>query len=83
MEVNLMVRTQVLLTEHQHAVLKELSSQSGLSLSELVRRAIEKMLAEQKRSKTESALGLLGAFSGGPTDVAENHDHYLWGIEAE
>ena len=78
-----MVRTQVLLTEHQHAVLKELSTESGLSLSELVRQAVEKMFAERARAGRESVLDLLGAFEGGPADVAENHDHYLWGGEPE
>lgn len=78
-----MVRTQVLLTEHQHAVLKELSNESGLSLSELVRQAVERMFAERARGRRESVLGLLGAFEGGPADVAENHDHYLWDGEPE
>ena len=78
-----MVRTQVLLTEHQHTVLKELSRESGLSLSELVRQAVEKMFAERPRTRRESLLGLLGAFGGGPVDVAENHDHYLWGGNQE
>lgn len=78
-----MVRTQVLLTEHQHTVLKELSRESGLSLSELVRQAVEKMFAERPRTRRESLLGLLGAFEGGPVDVAENHDHYLWGGNQE
>jgi len=78
-----MVRTQVLLTEHQHAMLKELSSESGLSLSELVRQAVEKAFAERARTRRESALGLLGAFAGGPADVAENHDRYLWGGDPE
>lgn len=78
-----MVRTQVLLTEHQHAVLKELSTESGLSLSELVRQAVEKMFAERERGRRKSMLDLLGAFEGGPPDVAENHDHYLWGGDSE
>jgi len=76
-----MVRTQVLLTEHQHTVLKDLSRESGLSLSALVRQAVEKMFEERTRARLTSIDSLLGAFEGGPSDVAENHDHYLWGGE--
>lgn len=78
-----MVRTQVLLTEHQHAALKELSRDSGVSLSALVRQALDRMLSQRDLSARESAVALLGAFAGGPMDVAESHDHYLWGGEGE
>ena len=74
-----MVRTQVMLSEHQHQQLKLMSKENGVSLSELVRQAIDGMFANQKKDKRKSMLDLIGAFEGGPDDVAENHDHYLWG----
>ncbi len=74
-----MVRTQILLTEHQHRFLKELSSETGASLSALVRQAVETLRAEQRAPSLDRARKLLGSFSDCRTDVAENHDHYLWG----
>jgi hypothetical protein len=74
-----MVRTQILLTEHQHRVLRDLSGKTGESLSALVRQAVDKLLAERDAAPSDRALALLGRFVADRTDVAENHDHYLWG----
>ena len=78
-----MVRTQILLKEHQHLVLKELSRQRGVSLSELVREAVDSLLQQEQRSTVERAKALLGEFAADRSDVAADHDRYLWGEDAE
>lgn len=72
-----MVRTQILLSEHQHAVLSDLSKRSGLSMAELIRQAVESMLAQRERAASDQALELLGTFTADRTDVSANHDAYL------
>jgi len=73
-----MVRTQILLDDHQHVILKEFAREQGVSMSALVRQAVEQMLTAQRRSDRERAFALLGAFDADRTDVSENHDRYLW-----
>ena len=76
-----MVRTQVILTEDQHRFLKELSQETGDSLSSLVRQAVEGLRQRQERT-TERAIDLLGAFEADRDDVSERHDeHFAAGAE--
>jgi len=72
-----MVRTQVLLSEHQHAVLRDLSRKTGQSLAELVRQAVQTMIEQRDHSARERAVALLGSFVADRTDVSQNHDRYL------
>jgi hypothetical protein len=75
-----MIRTQVQLTEEQAQALKKLSAQTGLSIAELIRRALTPFLrdglngAEERRRR---ALAISGRFHSGHTDIAEEHDKYL------
>ena len=73
-----MVRTQILLADHQHVVLKELAQAEGVSLSSLVRQAVGRLLVERRRGDKGRAAALLGAFEADRTDVSANHDRYLW-----
>ena len=41
-----MKRTQIYITENQHKQLKELSDKTGLSISEIIRRAIDRGFSE-------------------------------------
>ena len=75
-----MIRTQVQLTDEQAQALKALSAKTGLSIAELVRRALVPMLrdgltgdAERRRRATE----IVGRFHSGKTDIAREHDRYL------
>ncbi|BDG19084.1 hypothetical protein TthSNM11_12870 [Thermus thermophilus] len=74
-----MVRTQVQLTEAQWARLKAKARAEGVSLAELVRRAVERFLEEEEgyEDKARRALLALGRFASGQGDVSEAHDRYL------
>jgi hypothetical protein len=77
-----MVRTQIELTERQARRLKALARQSGLSLAEVIRRCVEKGLAEQRADRSalyERAARLVGRFADrrGARDLAAKHDRYL------
>ncbi|BAW00776.1 CopG family transcriptional regulator [Thermus thermophilus] len=74
-----MVRTQVQLTEAQWSRLKAKARAEGVSLAELVRRAVERFLEEEEgyEDKARRALLALGRFASGQGDVSEAHDRYL------
>ena len=61
-----MVRTHVQFTRQQLDALRELSTATGKSVDELVR-----------KQQIDCALGVLGKFSSGPKDVSVHHDRYL------
>jgi predicted DNA-binding protein len=76
-----MVRTQVQLSEEQVSRLKAKALEEGTSLAELVRRAVERYLAEEENGGYEErarrALEAVGRFASGAKDVSEAHDRYL------
>jgi predicted DNA-binding protein len=72
-----MVRTQISLTEEQHRFLKILSKESGRSLSELIRQAIEQM-RKLESSQRKQAASILGQFKADKDDISSKHDEYLW-----
>ena len=73
-----MVRTQIQLTERQACALKELAARRGVSLAELVRQGVERILVDaDQKDKRRRAAAVLGSFDAGPTDVSVNHDLYL------
>jgi hypothetical protein len=66
-------RTQILLEEDQHAFLKEYAERVGLSLSEVVRRAVEELRARVDTPE-ERLLACLGAHRADRPDVSVGHD---------
>jgi predicted DNA-binding protein len=76
-----MVWTQVRLSADQVARLKARALEEGVSLAELVRRAVERYLAEEEgggyEERARRALGAVGRFASGAGDVGEAHDRYL------
>jgi hypothetical protein len=76
-----MVRTQVQLSADQVARLKARALEEGVSLAELVRRAVERYLAEEEgggyEERARRALEAVGRFASGTGDVSEAHDRYL------
>jgi hypothetical protein len=75
-----MVRTQITLTEEQHRRLARVARARGVSMSELVRQAVDATVAdedEEVRRKWERAKQVFGAFNSGIPDIAERHDDYL------
>ena len=78
-----MVRTQISLTQHQHAFLKEAALLDGVSLSELVRQAVDKLIAGRSQASTDSTRALIGALKSGVADISVNHDRYLAEVRGE
>jgi Arc/MetJ-type ribon-helix-helix transcriptional regulator len=76
-----MIRTQVQLTEEQYAALKAASSAEGVSVAELIRIALDRLLetrgATGLKERTERAIAAAGKFRSGIGDLAERHDEYL------
>ena len=76
-----MVRMQVQLTQTQLEAVRRAADRQGVSQAEVIRRALdaylERPLPTSRRVLRERARAAIGAFSGGPPDVALRHDHYL------
>jgi Arc/MetJ-type ribon-helix-helix transcriptional regulator len=76
-----MVRTQIQLTDEQAARMKSMAAKKGTSMAELVRQAIDILLAKgADRSDSDlrsRALQAAGRFHSGRHNVARNHDGYL------
>ena len=75
-----MIRTQVQLTEAQLAALRRLAEVRGTSLAELVRMAVDDLVARgpdhAERSRAR-ALAVVGGFASDQEDVSRRHDDYL------
>ncbi len=77
-----MIRTQVQLTEDQHRRLRRIAADEGVSMAEIVRRALENALAQRDRSledRYRAAADLVGRFRDREEvdDLSSNHDRYL------
>jgi hypothetical protein len=76
-----MVRTQIQLTEDQAARMKAAAARKGVSMAELIRQAIEMLLARGgERSEGElriRAAEAAGRFHSGLKTVAVDHDSFL------
>lgn len=77
-----MIRTQIQLTEEQAKTLKQMSREQGKPIAELIRSSIDRyirsdgpLVSDEERRRR--AIALVGAFSSGVGDIAENHDKYL------
>ena len=81
------IRFQMFMEETQKEALEKLQQDSKVSVAELVRMAIDKFLSEYRRKKKlsvedeiEELLSIVGICKGGPKDLADKHDKYLYGI---
>ena len=77
-----MVRTQIQLTEPQARRLRAQAREHGLSLAEVIRRYVEKGLADESPDRTalyDRAARLIGSYRdrAGKRDVSGKHDRYL------
>jgi len=76
-----MVRTQVQFTEEQLAQLRRLAAEKGVSVSELVRRGVDRVLREERSPDRKElmarALEVAGKYDSGLTDIGRRHDDYL------
>jgi hypothetical protein len=70
-------RTIVQLREEQAEALAELAMERGVSISELVRQGVDRMLADANREeKIARFMSMAGSVSG-PGDMGRRHDDYL------
>lgn len=82
-----MKRTQIQFTEKQLQTLRELAAQRGVSVSSLVREAVETYAKAEvptsRDQKTSRAIAAAGRFRSGTCDVSRRHDQYLVDAYAE
>jgi len=81
------IRFQMFIEETQKEALEKLQQDSKVSVAELVRMAIDKFLSEYRRKKKlsvedeiEKLISIVGICKGGPKDLSDEHDKYLYGI---
>ncbi|MEA3308123.1 MAG: ribbon-helix-helix domain-containing protein [Chloroflexota bacterium] len=80
-----MIRTQIQLTEVQSRGVRKLAQREGISMAEVMRRAINHWLRtygdasiSEKRQRAVAVVRELdGIFHSGHSDISVNHDAYL------
>jgi Arc/MetJ-type ribon-helix-helix transcriptional regulator len=76
-----MIRMQVQLTEAQVSLLRQQAARARVSVSALVRQAVDDWTTRPEtpgdRSARTRAIAAAGRFASGRTDVAQRHDDYL------
>lgn len=81
-----MRRKQIYLDDASERALKRLAAQTGRSEASLIREALQRYLGaggdHDDDDPFEKLIGLV-ADETGPDDVAEEHDHYLYGAPKE
>ncbi len=80
-----MRRKQIYLDDASERALKRLAARTGRSEASHIREALQRYLAsgsEQTDDPLERLIGLVDD-DAGPDDVAEEHDHYLYGAPKE
>jgi len=82
------VRFQMFIDENQKEALERLQHDYKVSVAEIIRKAIDRLLTEYtakeerplRDSMAEKLLSAAGACKGGPKDLADGHDKYLYGM---
>jgi hypothetical protein len=76
-----MTRTQIQFTSEQIAALREQAAQLGVSISDIVRRAVDSWVRTQPGATPDElrrrAMLAAGKFGSGRSDIADRHDAYL------
>jgi hypothetical protein len=67
---------QVYMRKDQLQALRTLAQKRGVSMAELVRQGVDKLLAEVS-VKEDPALDIIAIFDSGLGDLAEKHDEYI------
>jgi hypothetical protein len=78
---DVMVRTQIQLTEAQAEKLQRLARERKVSMATIIRESVDVTLANEitisDRERRERAKNIAGAFRSGLPDVGKEHDKYL------
>lgn len=73
-----MIRTQIQLTEEQAHALKQLAAQQRISMAELIRQGVDRIIeGSDREEQRRRALAVFGRYRDQATDVSGNHDRYL------
>ncbi len=76
-----MIRMQIQLRKSQTLALRKMAAEQGVSIAELIRRALDQTLNARAplsgRRHMERLRTRIGRFDPGIKDLAERHDHYL------
>jgi len=77
-----MVRTQIQLTERQARELKRIAAREGVSMAEIIRRAVDSKIKQGGvevpwEERVRRAMAVMGKFQSGIRDLSVNHDKYL------
>lgn len=74
-----MVRTQLYLTKRQHEALRRGAARAGLSMTELVRRLIDRQFVRStgREVSKEAVMSFIGLGESGRADISERHDEAL------
>lgn len=83
------VRFQMFIEEDQKNALEKIHRNSNVSTAELIRNAIDFFLQGREKKKevavedkaAKKLLSIIGVCKGGPKDLADKHDSYLYGID--
>ncbi len=80
-----MRRKQIYLDEPSERALKRLAARTGRSEASHIREALQRYLAGGSEASDDPLEQLIGLVPDehGPDDVAEQHDHYLYGAPKE
>jgi hypothetical protein len=76
-----MVRTQIQLTEAQVSKIKKAAMDQGISVAEVIRRAVENIVQSNAKmsiqEKAKRAMEVAGKFRSGKRNISRKHDEYL------
>ena len=76
--IAIMIRTQIQFEQKMYEALKTKSNETGKSISEIVRRSLDRSIAAQEADqKWARALSSMGKFSSGLNNLAEKHNDHL------
>ena len=80
-----MRRKQIYLDDASERALKRLAARTGRSEASHIREALQRYLASGAELEEDPLERLIGLVEDehGPDDVAEEHDHYLYGAPKE
>lgn len=83
------VRFQMFLDQEQKRSLEMLQRDTKTPMAEIIRNAINRLISEYKTKKAlppkdatiDNLLSVAGVCEGGPNDLADEHDKYLYGTK--